>query len=127
MHLKARVTTPFIDEIEKAIVPTMTRPEQVRAIFHELRRTVGGNASAREILVCADSLVALFSQDDEPHFDTRVGSLPFENWAMDVAMADGGWRILWDEIRRGTDFTGEEWEGFQTDREIEPIRLEMHV
>ena len=105
----------------------MTRTEQVRAIFHELRRGVGDRASAREVLLCAYALADLLSTDAEPRFDDRVPPLPFENWALDVAFADGGWRVFWHEIGRRTGLASEEWEGFDDDDTIEPIRVEIHA
>lgn len=79
----------------------MNRPQQVRAIFQELRQQLGDRYSARELLEQAASLVDLFTIKDDPsRFELRTGSIPFEEWSLDRAMADGGWRILNDECRR---------------------------
>ena len=79
----------------------MNRPQQVRAVFQELRRTVGDRFSARELLEQAAALVDLFAvPEDNTRFELRRGGLPFEEWSLDVAMADGGWRILNDEYRQ---------------------------
>ena len=73
----------------------MQRAAAVLAVYRELRQSIGHKVSASEVLSCAASLVELFTTDaDEPHFETRVGSLPFEYQAVDVAFADGGWRVL---------------------------------
>lgn len=79
----------------------MNRPQQVRAVFQELRRTVGDRFSARELLERAAALVDLFTvPEDNTRFELRRGGVPFEEWSLDVAMADGGWRILNDEYRQ---------------------------
>lgn len=79
----------------------MNRPQQVRAVFQELRRTVGDRFSARELLEQAAALVDLFAvPEDNTRFELYRGGVPFEEWSLDVAMADGGWRILNDEYRQ---------------------------
>ena len=79
----------------------MNRPQQVRAVFQELRRTVGDRFSARELLEQAAALVDLFAvPEDNTRFELHRGGVPFEEWSLDVAMADGGWRILNDEYRQ---------------------------
>ncbi|MDQ5909314.1 MAG: hypothetical protein QG599_1409 [Pseudomonadota bacterium] len=79
----------------------MNRPQQVRAVFQELRRTVGDRFTARELLEQAAALVELFTvPEDTSSFELRTGGIPFEEWSLDVAMADGGWRILNYEYRQ---------------------------
>ena len=79
----------------------MNRPQRVRAVFQELRQTVGDRFGARELLEQAASLVDLFAVKDDPsRFELRTGGVPFEEWSLDRAMADGGWRILNHEYRR---------------------------
>ncbi|MBZ4195038.1 MAG: hypothetical protein LAE24_12165 [Candidatus Contendobacter sp.] len=73
----------------------MNRPQQVRATFQELRRAVGDQFSAGELLARAASLVDLFTVNDDPfRLEPLEDREPFEEWSLDVAMADGGWRIL---------------------------------
>ncbi|MCC6135187.1 MAG: hypothetical protein LM550_15245 [Candidatus Contendobacter sp.] len=73
----------------------MNRPQQVRAIFQELRQAVGDQFSAGELLARAASLVDLFTVNDDPfRLEPLEEPQPFEEWSLDVAMADGGWRIL---------------------------------
>jgi hypothetical protein len=79
----------------------MNRPQQVRAVFQELRRTVGDHFTARELLEQAAALVDLFTVKEDPsRFELRTGGVPFEEWSLDIAMADGGWRILNYEYRQ---------------------------
>jgi len=79
----------------------MNRPQQVRAVFQELRQALGNCYSAQELLEQAASLVDLFTVKDDPsRFELRTGGAPFEEWSLDRAMADGGWRILNHEYRR---------------------------
>ena len=101
----------------------MNKATKVRQVYHELRQVVGDRASAREVLEYAHSLVKLFATDDAvPACDLRTGGLPFENWALDVAFADGGWRVFLYEMRHnGAYYSGEDWEG------VEPDFLEGYV
>jgi hypothetical protein len=74
----------------------MTRSKRVREVFLELKRTVGDLATTPELLQAAADLVELLDpvRPDRSGFDLRIGGLPFERWSLDVAMADGGWRVL---------------------------------
>lgn len=74
----------------------MNRPRLVREVYLELRQTLAGRATPREILESAAALVELFteSEDSDPRFDMRIGGLPFDQWALDIAFADGGWRVM---------------------------------
>ena len=52
----------------------MNRSQQVVEVFHELRRSVDGQISARDILAAAASIVELMSEEDEaPGCDLREG------------------------------------------------------
>ena len=94
----------------------MNRPQRVRAVFQELRQTVGDRFSARELLEQAASLVDLFAVKDDPsRFELRTGGVPFEEWSLDRAMADGGWRILNHEYRRNRAFWAEQAEDVMID------------
>jgi hypothetical protein len=73
----------------------MNRSKKVREVYIELRSALGDHATSTEALEYAGSLVDLFSCPAyETKFDLRTGGLPFSQWALDAAMADGGWRIL---------------------------------
>ncbi len=92
----------------------MTRSTQIREVFAELRHALGDRISARDALEAAASLVDLFviDEDDEgPQFDLRYGGMPFSQWALDVALADGGWRVLGHELDQARVIEEqEEWE-----------------
>lgn len=76
----------------------MNRARQVREVFSELRTSLGSDVSAAEALECAAALVDLFTEgEDTPGFSLRTGGVPFEMRAVDVALADGGWRVLCQE------------------------------
>src|SRR2546429_451470 len=79
-------------------MPTcMNRSDQIRAIFNELRHSVGSHVSSAQVLACAASLVELFSgSGEEPQFDARTGGLPFSMWSADRALSDA-WRVLAQE------------------------------
>ena len=75
----------------------MNRPKQIREVYTELRRQLGNNVPSGDVLEAASTLVDLFSiPEDEasPQFDLRIGGVPFYLWSTDVALADGGWRVM---------------------------------
>lgn len=79
----------------------MQRSTLIRNVYAELRQTVGNRLSPRETLEQAVALVDLVTdQDDGPDFDDYEGRLPFSNQDLDLAMADGGWRVLSYETNR---------------------------
>jgi hypothetical protein len=88
----------------------MTRPQLVREVYFELRRSMAGRATPREMLESAAALVALFTQPEDygPRFDLRTGGLPFDEWALDTAFADGGWRVLGHETHLQDELLDEE-------------------
>lgn len=89
----------------------MNKAAKIRNVFQELRSVIGAKATSFEVLQCANALVEMFSDDEagSGKFDLRIGGLPFENWSLDAAFADGGWRILKHEMDAGIDFNEEEW------------------
>ena len=90
----------------------MHKSMKVRAIYNELKNTVGDKSSDLEILKCAGSLVELFSIDESlPKTSFRTGGTPFENRQLSSVYADGGWRVFWHELYRGDElFNRDEWE-----------------
>jgi hypothetical protein len=75
----------------------MNRSDQIRTVFRELRSSVGDQISSAQVLVCATSLVELFSgSGEDAQFDARTGGLPFSMWGVDRALADA-WRLLEQE------------------------------
>ncbi len=90
----------------------MNKSMKVRAIYHELKNTVGNKKSDFEIIECAGSLVELFSIDESlPNTSFRTGGTPFENRQLSSVYADGGWRVFWHELYRGDElFNRDEWE-----------------
>lgn len=82
----------------------MNRSQKIREVYHELRRATPRPVAAAELLECAAGLVDLFDDDcDKSRFELRTGGMPFENQALDVAFADGGWRVMWYEQTRRED------------------------
>jgi len=96
----------------------MRRGARVTAIYQELRQAVGEAVSASELLISAESLVALFDVEEGiPDYELRVGRTPSELRELDVAFADG-WRMLTREWR---------WMGMETDDGCGGRRLEAFV
>ena len=106
----------------------MNRSQQVTEVFHELRRSIDGQISARDILAAAASIVELMSEEVEsPRYDLRHGGLPFENWAVDVALADGGWRVMWHEMHRGARWMRDDWDGMEFEERDARIRMGVYA
>lgn len=73
----------------------MRRSEKVTAIYRELRQLVGARATASEVLEYAASLVDLFlEEEDGARYELRTERPTCDMLAVDVALADGGWRTL---------------------------------
>ena len=107
----------------------MNKVAKIRNVFHELRREVGKHETSCEVLQCAHSLVELFSNDDSScaNVNLRTGGLPFENWSLNAAYSDGGWKILSYEMSLGTDLGEDEWECERSQMTQEPIKMEVYV
>jgi len=77
----------------------MRRPALLRAIFQELRFSLGPTASAGEVLKLAHLVLKAYVADSttgewDPGYEHNRGSKPFASLPVDLAMSDGGWRIL---------------------------------
>jgi len=73
----------------------MRRGTRIVAVYQELRGVVGGAVPAQELLKSAESLVALFEEDETaPQFQLGFGRNPLELQDLDLAISDGGWRML---------------------------------
>ena len=82
----------------------MNRPDQIRQIYAELRRTLG-SASAGDLLRLAALIVRTYRSPEKLDRSFRDGRRPFVELELDNAMKDGGWRILAYEARAGMPFT----------------------
>jgi len=78
---------------------------KLRTIYYELRRALGSQVAAGELLRLACIILKFSKKDFDPSDDfgqTRQGrtllALP-----LDEAMSDGGWKILDFECHRGFD------------------------
>lgn len=73
----------------------MRRSLKTKAVYQELRKSLGETLSPKQALEFADDLVELYSQDESnPHFDLRTGGVRFFERDLDSVMADGGWSLL---------------------------------
>ena len=94
----------------------MNRPNLVRSIFAELQEVAGDIATPAELLRLASTMVEATDPDDAcsgSELSDRKGGVPFDLWALDRAMADGGWRVLRHESELGTPVFGDESEAFE--------------
>jgi len=73
----------------------MNRPSKVRMVYQELRAVLGDELPAKEALQSAALLVELFDKDDAD-FGASIQEqrATFDELPVDVALADGGWRVL---------------------------------
>lgn len=75
----------------------MNRPELVRSIYAELRSVADPEVGAAELLRAASEIAEAYHATTSGHdsgLTYYAGGVPFEQWALDRAIADGGWRIL---------------------------------
>ena len=73
------------------------RPKIVRTVFSELLGTLGDSFTHSELLESANSIVEAVlpaPEADGPNLSLRTGGLPFEQWAVDAGMRDGGWKVF---------------------------------
>jgi hypothetical protein len=85
------------------------RSQKIREVYRELRESTPRTVPSRELLRCAADLVELFDEDtDSSRFELGTGGIPFEQQALDVAFADGGWRVLHLETARRDEALHEE-------------------
>ena len=75
----------------------MNRPNLVRKIYAELRSVADADISSAELLQAASEIAKAYHSTTEgrdPGLTYYTGGIPFDRWALDRAMADGGWRIF---------------------------------
>ena len=89
----------------------MRDSERVKRVYAELRRTEGISASAADLIRLAHLLVQVFKSDFD---DLREFGKPYEpkNFAtqeVDLAMSDGGWKVLHFELDQQRESLEMEW------------------
>lgn len=80
----------------------MRNASMIRIIYAELRRAIGIEATAGDLLRLAHLIVKSYARelDDLDVFGRPRDSKTFFSLPVDEAMKDGGWRILDFEVRR---------------------------
>lgn len=73
----------------------MTRPQEIRKIYFELRAEIGEDVSSQELLRLADALLKL-REGRELGIGLRVADQrrTFDELGIDEAFSDGGWRVM---------------------------------
>ena len=89
----------------------MRRPDQIRLIYSELRRSLGHEVPGHELIKLAFHLLRAYSSEEfeklgQPGRSPSLVSLP-----VDEAMRDGGWRVL--------EFENENSASFLDDNDVE--------
>lgn len=73
----------------------MRRAARVRAVYFELRRALGSELPAIDLLRAAALIVSeLLDEEADEHARTSGQAIPFHARALDEAFADGGWHVL---------------------------------
>jgi hypothetical protein len=80
----------------------MRKPSLVRAVYAELRATLGDAYASGDLLKMASLLVSAYQDppDEMAEFGVAQEGRPFSSLPVDEAMSDGGWRILYFETKR---------------------------
>lgn len=87
----------------------MNRPTKIRMVYQELRAVLGDEFSAKEALQSAALLVEIAEKEADFGASTNGAPPTFDELPVDVALADGGWRILSrDKALRRAQFEDEE-------------------
>ena len=70
----------------------MNQVQKLRLVYVELQRSMGGELTTRELLLLAKRLCDAYAEPWREGFEF-VNASPITAWqAVDVAIADGGWR-----------------------------------
>jgi hypothetical protein len=86
----------------------MARPSQIRQIVAELRRALGPEASANEILRLAGVIVESHRQPERFDFEDPILRSPFFALDVDTALEqDNGWKVVAFERQQGMAFGDE--------------------
>ena len=73
----------------------MHKPQKVRSIYSELKNALPEDFSDYEILTAANHLVSIHDEtNDTTPVTHRTQPYIFEEWPLDQAFKDGGWRVL---------------------------------
>jgi len=82
----------------------MNRPGLVRKIYAELRSANDADVGSAELLRAASEIADAYritTEKRDPGLTYYTGGVPFDQWPLDRAMSDGGWRILRYEMELG--------------------------
>lgn len=77
----------------------MNRPQKVKRIYIELRRSLGPEAEPSELLECAAMLVNISDkQVGTPRSATNEGRTPFEELPLDQLYERWPWKLVCQEV-----------------------------
>ena len=93
-----------------------TKLNQIKYVFSEFKRESGHLYSDAVLLEKAEQLVEIMNPAQSvPKTELRTGGVPFDQYGLDVAMSDGGWRIMARESHLVSDFIDEDRDGVSHD------------
>jgi len=104
----------------------MNRPSKIRKIYAELRRALGDDIPAHELINTAAALLELYTEDDTgPHLRLVGGRVAFDQLPLDEALSDGGWRVMGRETGWYGEMYAEESSVLETMAKLKSLTTEM--
>lgn len=80
----------------------MRKPDLLRGIYAELRRGLGPDVPANDLLKLAHVILRSYTDDGkQDDYPSTTSARAFVSLPVDEAMRDGGWRVLEFERMRG--------------------------
>lgn len=93
----------------------MRKSALVLQVFAELKHALGPDVPDGDVLRLANALLRAYvhTQEDEGPRLRATAFLPFISEEVDAAMADGGWRVLDFESRRGLGIVDADYDTYE--------------
>lgn len=93
------------DCLESRPIVAMRRPKLIKAIYAELRRALP-DLPAGDVLKLANRLLRAYTSDPDlmKLFGREVETRSVDRLPLDVALKDGGWRVMEYELHRAAEF-----------------------
>lgn len=97
----------------------MRKSDQLVAIYEELKHAVGNSVPSGDLIRLANLILKSYSfeEPEEYGLDEASESRGLHSLAVDAAMEDGGWRVLFFEKRQYSDTSLIDAAGFRSLRQ----------
>jgi hypothetical protein len=104
----------------------LNRPNKIRRVYKELRDTLGSEISSYEALKSSALLVELFDDRDDTSFVRLAEARPtFDELPLDLAFADGGWRVMKRESNWVSGLYSEDLQDQKVNRRLKHLGMEL--